>query len=292
MTKIPKPLEPSQPFYGDILARSLLRIRIPKYEAYQITHRIWKKISRSKKDSHEVQKEVEAVLKKNYPKLLKSYRHWIQIMKSPKPTVILIGGGTGIGTSTLAVRMAWLLEINRIVSTDSVREVIRQFLSADVLPIVHVSTYQTGKLIEQVNSAHDRLIYGFLSQSKEVLNGVEAIVKRSIKESASVVIEGIHIVPGEMKFLKKYAKEATIIQVMLDVKQKSKHRLHFFSRRTQSANRSKTEYLKHFDDIRLIRDFLVEQAEKNHVSVIQNYDMHKVEQELLQKIYHAHPNKK
>ena len=204
----------------------------------------------------------------------------------------MIAGGTGIGTSTLAMRLAWLLEIDTIVSTDSVREVIRQFLNEDVLPILHVSSYEAGKTIKQVKSSHDRVIYGFLAQSKEVLNGVEAIIKRAIKEKVSMVIEGVHIIPGEMDFLKKYKDKAHIIQVMLDVKQKNKHRLHFFSRGIQSVNRDKTKYLKNFKEIRLIRDYLIDQAEKNKTLLVQNYDFRKVERKILDEIYSRYTHKK
>jgi 2-phosphoglycerate kinase len=292
MQKFKKLAEAYQPFYSDVLARSLLRIGIPKYEAYQIAHKIWGIIANKKKDNKLIAKMVETILRKKYPVLLKHYRTWRKIMKKEKPMVLMIGGGTGIGTSTLAMRLAWILEIDTIVSTDSVREVIRQFLNEKVMPILHTSTYEAEKFVEEVKSPHDRLIYGFLSQSKEVLNGVEAIIKRAIKEKTSVVIEGIHIIPGEMDFLKKYEKNANITQIMLDVKQKDKHKLHFFSRHLQTANRNKAVYLKNFKQIRMIRDYLVQQAEKEHVLVVQNYDLHKVEKEVLEKMYFSYTHKK
>lgn len=292
MQKLKKLADMDQPFYGDVLARSLLRIGVPKYEAYQIAHKIWQQISHKKKDTDEIVKLVEGILHKKYPNLLKHYDTWREIMKKETPLIIMIAGGTGVGTSTLAMRLAWLLEMDTVVSTDSVREVIRQFLDEKVLPILHVSSYEAGKLIKEVKSPHDRLIYGFLSQSKDVLNGVEAIIKRAIKEKVSLVIEGVHIIPGEMEFIKKYADKAYIIQIMLDVKQKDKHRLHFFSRHLQSVNRDKTRYLKYFKEIRLIRDYLIKQAEKNNVIVIENYDLRKAEKETLGKIYSSYTHKK
>jgi 2-phosphoglycerate kinase len=118
-----------------------------------------------------------------------------------------------------------------------------------------------------------------------VLNGIEAIVRRSIKERVNTIIEGVHLVPGEMGFLKKFRKEATIIEVMLDVKLKSKHQQHFQSRHLQNTNRKKERYMKFFKEIRLVRDFLVCQAEKNEVPVIENYDLRKAEQQILEVVY-------
>jgi 2-phosphoglycerate kinase len=292
MQKLKKLADTNQPFYGDVLARSLLRIGVPKYEAYQIAHKIWQQISHKKKDLEQIVKLVKGVLHKKYPRLVKHYDTWREIMEKDVPLIILIGGGTGIGTSTLAMRLAWLLEMDTVVSTDSVREVIRQFLDDKVLPILHVSSYETGKLIKEVKSPRDSLIYGFLSQSKEVLNGVEAIIKRAIKEKSSLVIEGVHIIPGEMAFLKKYENDAFIIQIMLDVDQKEKHKLHFFSRHLQSIRRDKAHYLKYFKEIRLIRDYLIDQAKKHKALIIQNYDLRKAEKEVLDKIYSSFTHKK
>lgn len=287
-----KPLESNLVFNSDILARSLLRIHVPRYEAYEIAHRISEKTAHQKRDFKLLEKLVVAALKKRHPELIKPYRQWEKIMKSKKPLILLIEGGTGIGTSTLAIRLGWLLEITRIVGTDSIREVIREFVSKDILPILHVSTYQAGEVIEEVKSEHDRLLYGFVAQSKEVGSGIDAIVKRSVNEKMSTIIEGIHLVPGQMKFLEKYKHKAVIVEVMIDVKKQSTHRLHFMARNLQNANRGKTKYLEHFKEIRMIRDFLVKQAEKNNVPVIENYDMHKVENEIIDLIYSIHTHKK
>jgi len=227
-------------------------------------------------------------LKKKHSALVKRYQSWRKILKSPKPLIILIGGGTGIGTSTLAVRLSWLLEINRVVSTDSVREVVRHLLPNEIIPTLKVSTFEAGNEVSQVKSLHDRLIYGYVSQSRKVLFGIEALIDRSIKEGENMVIEGVHLIPGELDFLKPYAKKATIVFVMLDVSQKDKHRQHFFLRNLQNSRRSKELYLKHFKDIRLIRDFLVGQAKKRKIPIVENYDLRKAEKEILDLIYSAY----
>lgn len=279
-------------FYADVLARSLLRINVPKYEAYAIAHKIWEKMSHQKKDRKIIMGYVEESLKKKFPQLLNKYHSWQGIMAQPKPIIIVLGGGTGIGTSTLAMRLAWLLEISHIISTDAVREVTRQFIPKDVMPVLHTSTYRTGELVTEVKSKHDRLMEGFIMHSKPVLNGVEAIIKRSINEKCSMIVEGVHLIPGQMDFLDKYKDDAIIIQIMLDVNQEAKHRLHITSRNAENAKRSENKYLKYFKEIRLIRDFLVEQAAKNHVTVVQNYDFKKAEKEILEKIFLSYAHKK
>lgn len=288
----PKPVDSNPHFYADVLARSLLRVNVPKYDAYAIAHKIWEKMKRQPKDRKMIMEQVETSLKKKYPRLLKKYLRWQAIMEQHKPIVIMLGGGTGIGTSTLAMRLAWLLEINHIISTDAVREVVRQFIPKDVMPILHTSTYRTNELMTEVRSKHDRLMEGFMMHSKPVLNGVEAIVKRSINEQCSIIVEGIHLIPGEMDYLNKYRDSAIIIQIMLDVNQEDKHKNHIASRSAENAKRAANKYMKYFKEIRLIREFLVEQAIKNHVTIVQNYDFKKAEKEILEKIYLSYAHKK
>jgi len=285
-------IETLQPFYGDILAKSLLRIGITKYEAYKIAQKI--KISITSKNkkvsmiSHlEIAKEVKKILQESYPYLVDAYENWRKITKRDNPLIILLGGGTGIGTSTLAIRIAWLMDISRIVSTDSVREVIRQFLPQRVLPLLNVSTYETGEYLPHVKSHHDAVVYGFLSQSKKVLYGVEAVIKRAIKENESLIIEGIHLIPGELESLKELEKEAIILPLLLDIKSKNVHLSRFSEREMQSSARKEEKYVKHFKEIRMIRDFLVKEAKNTNVQIIQNLNLRNTEKIILEKIYES-----
>ena len=281
-----------QPFYGDLLARSLLRIGVPKFEAYEIAHSIWKKVAHQKDGLLRIPKLVVGILRERNPELVKRYQDWRKILKSSKPLILLIGGGTGIGTSTLAVRLAWLLEMNRVISTDSVREIVRHLLPNEITPTLKVSTFEAGKEVTQVKSKHDRLIYGFVSQSRKVLYGIEALVDRSIRERESMIIEGVHLIPSEMGFLSRYSKQATIVFVMLDVEQQSKHRQHFFLRNLQNSKRSKMRYLKFFKEIRLIRDYLVGEARKKKIPLVENYDLRQAEHEILDLIFRARNHRK
>lgn len=281
------------PYYSsDLLVRSLVRAGIPRYKAYQITHGIWEDIKGQAKTEKKLERKVIKIIKEKYPELLDRYRNWRGIMRKNKPLIILLGGSTGIGTSTMAVRLGWLLEINQILGTDSVREVIRGFLPKRIEPLLNVSTYETGELMEHIHSHEDALIYGFLSQSRKVIYGVEAVIKRAIKEKMNIVIEGVHLVPGIINFLSKYEHKATIIPVLLDVDQEEKHRQHFLTRQLQNANRAKKKYIDHFREIRTIRDYLFSQAKKNKIPVIENYSIHHAEKEILNVIYELFYSKK
>jgi len=64
-------------------------------------------------------------------------------MKNP---IILISGGTGVGTSTYSLELAKALGINNITSTDMIRESIRSIFESEVIPFLNQSTYSIGCL--------------------------------------------------------------------------------------------------------------------------------------------------
>ena len=110
-----------------------------------------------------------------------------------RPLVILVGGATGTGKSTVATEVAYRLGITRVTSTDFVRETMRAFFSHDFMPSIHYSSFEAG---DAVPDADDPLAEGFLDQARQVLVGVEASIRRALHEGWSMVLEGVHIVPG------------------------------------------------------------------------------------------------
>ena len=69
------------------------------------------------------------------------YRAWSNLRNSRLPLIVLIGGCTGTGKSTVAAELALRLDIGRTQSTDILRDVVRLFVSDSSAPELHVSTY-------------------------------------------------------------------------------------------------------------------------------------------------------
>src|SRR5207237_130656 len=61
------------------------------------------------------------------------------------PIVLLIGGATGTGKSTVATEIAYRLGITRVTSTDFVRQTMRAFFSQDFMPAIHYSSFEAGE---------------------------------------------------------------------------------------------------------------------------------------------------
>ena len=100
------------------------------------------------------------------------------------PIVLLIGGATGTGKSTIATEAAHRLGITRVTSTDFIRQTLRAYFSPAFMPSVHYSSFEAGLGLTKAEEeeAGDAHLLGFLDQTRNVLTGVEAAIDRSLAE--------------------------------------------------------------------------------------------------------------
>jgi len=191
-----------------------------------------------------------------------------------RPLVILIGGATGTGKSTVATEVAYTLGITRLTSTDSIRQTLRAFFSYEFMPTIHHSSFSAGDVI---SDADDPLVAGFLEQSRTVLVGVQASIDRALQEGWSIIFEGVHLVPG---LLPIEPERAIVCPFVLSIEDETEHAQHFFSR-NEGSERPLTSYLDHFDEIRRLQTFIVSRAEREGVPVIENVDAHATSADLI-----------
>src|SRR6187402_1551717 len=117
-----------------------------------------------------------------------------RLQRLDAPLLLLVGGATGTGKSTIATEAAHRLGITRVTSTDFIRQTMRTFFSKEFMPSVHYSSFEARLALtraEEEESGDARLL-GFLDQTRNVLVGVEAAIQRSLKEGWSMVLEGVH----------------------------------------------------------------------------------------------------
>ena len=61
--------------------------------------------------------------------------------------IVLLAGTSGTGKSTLAALLAARLGITTLLSTDSIRHMLRSFHSRQEAPLLYASTYQVGWVV-------------------------------------------------------------------------------------------------------------------------------------------------
>ena len=91
--------------------------------------------------------------------------------------ILLVGGGTGTGKSTVATEVAYRLGITRVTSTDFVRQTMRAFFAREFMPSIHYSSFEAGARAltkAEEEESGDAALLGFLDQTRNVLVGVEA----------------------------------------------------------------------------------------------------------------------
>ena len=186
-----------------------------------------------------------------------------------RPIVLLVGGATGTGKSTVATEIAHRLGITRVTSTDTVRQTMRAFFARRFMPSIHYSSFEAGPAVrihegEEVDAA----LLGFKEQTRNVLVGVKAVISRALEESYSLAVEGVHLVPGA---LPRSYDGAVVVQCMLAISDEDEHARHFWIRDAGSQGlRPMQKYLRSLPEIRSIQDYLLERAEKAGIPVVEN----------------------
>lgn len=206
------------------------------------------------------------------PKIAKKYKNWRSLRTSKKPLIILIGGASGVGTSSMAFELANRLRLKNLISTDMIREVMRKIVSKELSPVIHKSSFDAYESIRTPSIRIDSVIEGYISHVDVVNVGIEAIIERSVKEGISTIIEGVHIVPGFIK--EELIEDNNIIMFTLTVDDEEAHKQRFYSRCRQPwVKRSLERYMENFGTIRKTQNFLVKQAEIHNTPVINNEDI-------------------
>ena len=183
-------------------------------------------------------------------------------MTVTRPLIVLIGGATGTGKSTVATEVAHRLGINRVTSTDIVRQTLRAVFAPEYMPSIHRSSFD--------GAPGESLVDAFLEQTTSVVVAVEASIERAVDEGWSMVVEGVHLVPG----LLSLEVDAPVTHCVLAIRDEEAHAAHFWIRDAASRGvRPVQKYLERLSDIRRLQDFIVECARETGVPVIENTSM-------------------
>ena len=262
------------PYSKGLMARALTAIGVGEDHAYELARRTERDLGQRGKVSIDFDRLTELASEvlgeERGPRAIRQLRRFRDLQELDLPLILLVGGGTGTGKSTVATEVAYRLGITRVTSTDFVRQTMRAFFSKEFMPSIHHSSFEAGLGLSKAEEEEsgDAALLGFLDQTRNVLTGVEAAIGRALDEGWSMVLEGVHLVPG---MIATQFKDALVVQCVLAIHDEEVHRTHFWSRDHDSEGvRPVDRYIAGLPEIRMIQEYLLERARRFDVPVIEN----------------------
>ncbi len=283
-----------QPFSKGILAQTLETCALPAEQSYQITTEIEQALiqsGRTRLTSMELAElTYRHLLDRVGAEAAHRYLVWIEFARSGRALILLVGGTTGSGKSTISSEVAHRLNIARIQSTDMLREVMRLMLPQRLLPTLHTSSFNAWRVLpargDEGTPFEPDMIDGYLTQAEQVGVGIEGVMKRAEREKVSLILEGVHLNPILQRRLMKVTS-AVVVPAVLAVLKKKQLRKRLQGRSQQVTSRRLESYLEYFDVIWRLQNFMLSQADRLQVPIVINDDQDETIRSLMEIISDA-----
>lgn len=269
----------SAPFSVGIMAHSLETCAIPPEMAMRgarMVHATLRKTGHREIDHKALRRIIFRCLSDHCSRdVAERYLSWRRFENSGTPLIILIGGTTGSGKSTVSAELAYRLDINRHQSTDMMREIIRSYLSPQMLPTLGYSSFEAwrglpGSAGGAKPAIENPVVAGFLSQFAAMKLALNATIERAVQERHHLILEGVHVVPTEMS-LDAMEKKAVIIPIMLATMKKALLRRQLRRRGGENDRREAKHQMEYLDDIWELQSWLLDEADRDGIPIVENW---------------------
>ena len=281
------------PFSIGILTRSLEACVIDRESADEVARRVQQAVQES--GEYEIalpnlRQLIHQSLKRYCSvEAADNYLSRLQFKASGEPLIILVGGTTGTGKSTVSSELAYLLDVVHTQSTDMMREIIRCYLAPHVAPTLGYSSFEAWRgfpaleTSDRERETDNPTIAGFLAQFDIVKSALEATIARAVKERYDIIIDGVHILPAKLDLLKAN-QNAVVVPVMLAVTTKQQLRNQLSWRSREQPDRGSSRYLEQLDAIWDVQSFLLNLADKAQVPIIANWRIEHTVRDIVQQV--------
>jgi len=279
---IVKTQERASPFSVGILSHSLIACAIPEKVARRGAHRVFATLRTggyNEIDHKTLRRLTHRCLKEHCSmEAADRYLSWRKFESSGKPLIILIGGATGTGKSTVTSEVAYRTGIARLQSTDMMREIIRAYLTNQAVPTLGYSSFEAWRGIQappegMEGSGETPLITGFLAQFTTIKPAVEKAVARAITEGEDMIIEGVHVLPMHID-LKDAGEKAIVVPMMLATLKRKTLGEQLKKRCRENVERKSSRYYEKLDDIWELQSYLLSEADRYGVPIIANRNVY------------------
>ncbi|XP_078427583.1 P-loop NTPase domain-containing protein LPA1 homolog 2-like isoform X2 [Wolffia australiana] len=225
-----------------------------------------------------------------------------RIREKKESVTVLLCGTSGCGKSTLSALLGSRLGVTTVISTDSIRHMMRSFVDEKQNPLLWASTYHAGDHLDPVAVAEAKArrkakklalpkeepstasptsaalgllskkqmaVEGFKAQSEMVIDSLDRLITAWEEKKESVVVEGVHLSLNFVMGLMK--KHPSLIPFMIYITNEDKHMERFAVRAKYMAlDPAKNKYVKYIRNIRTIQEYLCNCADKHRVPKVNN----------------------
>jgi len=277
------------PFSVGILARSLEACAIDSQFAWSGARLVQEhllQIGCKEIDHLELRRVIYESLLSDCPdQVSERYLSWRQFENSGTPMILLVGGATGTGKSTITAQIAYRMDMVRTQSTDMMREIIRCYLASHVVPTLEYSSFEAWRGLpfppEDGNRVTDHpIVAGYLSQLATVRVALEATIARAVEERHHLIVDGVHVLPTHLD-LRDAADKAIVVPVMLATLSKNQLELQLARRAREQPDRKTSKHLERIDDIWDLQTFLLSEADRSEIPIITNSSINRAMREVL-----------
>ena len=285
----------SGPFSVGILARSLEACAIDSELAWSGARLVQEHLSQSgiQEIDHLALRKViyESLLGDCPGAVADRYLSWRQFENSGVPLILLVGGATGTGKSTITAQIAYRMDMVRTQSTDMMREIIRCYLAPHVVPTLSYSSFEAWRGLPFPpgggNRATDNpVVAGYLSQLGTVRVALEATIDRAVEERHHLIVDGVHVLPTQID-LRGAEERAIVVAVMLATLSKSQLESQLVRRAREQPDRKSARHLECINDIWDLQAYLLSEADREGIAIITNSTISQTVRGVLDLISHT-----
>jgi len=263
-------------------AKALRAAGLEKTKIDEVIKEVKSRFKKVSLKNEEVIKEIARYVAMNMsPSEAENYRFWIRVYLNHIPIVILLMGVTGTGKTKIAYKLTERLEDVTYVPTDLIREILRSYLPKLKYPFLWKSSYNAWEAFEKpIMSGHNLpdnklVIKGYIAQNQLLFPALNSIVRWACKTGRIVILEGINIDCNTVVSLEKEVahvlkkKQECIFPFLITIKDEKIHKL-FLKYRSKRPVRPIpfSRYKKYYPCIRVIQDFLVSEATKHNILIL------------------------
>jgi 2-phosphoglycerate kinase len=195
------------------------------------------------------------------------------IARKEQPMIILLGGTSGCGKSTIASFLSSKFGISSTISTDTIRHILRTRHTKEMAPFLWTSSYQASDVIAldpTVSDSQERVIKGYKLQSDMILQEIENLIHfYAFVKKESLILEGVHL---SMEYCARWMKQyGCVLPFLIYIGKETKHIERFAIRaKYMTLEPHLNKYSKYFDNIRAIQEHLMKEADLFRIPKIDN----------------------